>query len=660
MTITVNNLGRGVKPTRYALVKLIKASTAIDLHQPANAYFKHVDKLIETRGMISALTRLKQEYHVALNYYLDQPNPGYPYLATTSGFPRAIIALRYLKEKGPSGIQAGLTLLGYFRGLKSYADPNFDPITDQGVRPASYVMEQIANQCVESIDLTMLSQPTHLLRSKQGPNGQATTKSVLDLQALEEDPIVLDNLLGFLEESEEHSKYELEFKTSLETLLEVPRIKHPHVKHSKLSIKYENGGKSRIFAIVDYFTQCALEPLHNALAGILSNLKQDSTWNQDRGAAQVRDWTLEPILTPLYSFDLTAATDRFPICLQELILSKLTKSSEYGKRWAKLISERDFHYKKKTYRWSVGQPLGAYSSWPMFALSHHMVVRYAAQVSGAPLEYVLLGDDIVIRGEELGKSYLKVMSLLGVDINLSKSLTGKSGEFAKRVFTKGYEVSAVPMQLFKECTGNFQLLRTLQAHLNTRMVKGETAVSEQTIFNIFKRFYSPKMWEDVLILLTFPIKGSVLPDHASEINSEGVISWHNLESIPRNTFIKLYKETKWKHFINRYSNSVADRANQLIYLQSCELTGLSSDLLADHPATRSLERRENLQVQAFREIGYLQETWLEEDTNSLYLPPLNLPTLKGFIPSVKEKRIGEAKVIREAYNTIRSNLTLSV
>jgi hypothetical protein len=59
----------------------------------------------------------------------------------------------------------------------------------------------------------------------------------------------------------------------------------------------------------------------------------------------------------------------------------------------------------------------------------------------------LLGDDIVLFDEGVSKAYLETMSLLGVEINLSKSVCSPTGdviEFAKRTLLRGKDVSALP------------------------------------------------------------------------------------------------------------------------------------------------------------------------------------------------------------------------
>jgi len=64
------------------------------------------------------------------------------------------------------------------------------------------------------------------------------------------------------------------------------------------------------------------------------------------------------------------------------------------------------------------------------------------------MDYVVLGDDIAIFSPQVASEYLKLMSELGVGINLIKSVVSKDSlEFAKRFYCKGENVSPVS---FKE------------------------------------------------------------------------------------------------------------------------------------------------------------------------------------------------------------------
>jgi len=100
-------------------------------------------------------------------------------------------------------------------------------------------------------------------------------------------------------------------------------------EHSKLHLIFEKGDKCRVIAIVDYWTQQALCPLHDTIFGFLKPMSNDGTFDQDRIAALVKDWTANPS-SELSSLDLTAATDRLPIALQQIILDKLVDKPGFG------------------------------------------------------------------------------------------------------------------------------------------------------------------------------------------------------------------------------------------------------------------------------------------------------------------------------------------
>jgi len=108
------------------------------------------------------------------------------------------------------------------------------------------------------------------------------------------------------------------------TLLDVfERKKSNHLR--KLSVKADKEGKSRIFGILDYWSQQALYPLHKHIFKILESLESDYTFNQGDGVK-----SLSKMEGPYFSVDLSSATDRFPIALQEKVLSILT-TPDYAK-----------------------------------------------------------------------------------------------------------------------------------------------------------------------------------------------------------------------------------------------------------------------------------------------------------------------------------------
>lgn len=96
----------------------------------------------------------------------------------------------------------------------------------------------------------------------------------------------------------------------------------------------------------------------------------------------------------------------------------------------------------------------------MLDLTHHLIVQLAYRtVRGLSFEnlkvvwyenYEVLGDDIVLFDEDVAMAYLDIMSKLGVEINLSKSVIGanETFEFAKVTGHRGKVVSALPWKAF--------------------------------------------------------------------------------------------------------------------------------------------------------------------------------------------------------------------
>jgi hypothetical protein len=61
--------------------------------------------------------------------------------------------------------------------------------------------------------------------------------------------------------------------------------------------------------------------LHLYLFSILAKIKQDATFDQERGIQRVAKAISSKEDKSVYSFDLSAATDRLPLTIQVLILN---------------------------------------------------------------------------------------------------------------------------------------------------------------------------------------------------------------------------------------------------------------------------------------------------------------------------------------------------
>jgi hypothetical protein len=93
------------------------------------------------------------------------------------------------------------------------------------------------------------------------------------------------------------------------------------------------------------------------------------------------------------------------------------------------------------YHYSVGQPMGAYSSFAMLALTNHFLVYLAALQGGIKIPsnkgvYGILGDDIVIANKTIAANYsYNMQDILGVEVNPIKGFSGHLIEFAKMLIT---------------------------------------------------------------------------------------------------------------------------------------------------------------------------------------------------------------------------------
>jgi len=193
-------------------------------------------------------------------------------------------------------------------------------------------------------------------------------------------------------------------------------------------------GKTRIIGITDQWTQWLFRPLHDTIYSFLSALPEDGTNDQLK---PVKEMLIKKANQEFFSLDLSAATDRLPVKLQADILDALGLGGSY---W-KAILNRPYLYMNDDYHYVVGQPMGAYSSFAMLALTNHLIVHLAhLQVEGTPLlkdtgVYAVLGDDIVIAEHRLAIQYNKLMNgILGVVINPIKGFEGFLVEFAKNWF----------------------------------------------------------------------------------------------------------------------------------------------------------------------------------------------------------------------------------
>jgi hypothetical protein len=217
----------------------------------------------------------------------------------------------------------------------------------------------------------------------------------------------------------------------------------------------EPGYKLRYVANPHRVYQQALKPLGDHLFRTLEAMPLDSTYDQEAGVEYCRKQLSEGYRA--WSFDLSSATDNFPLSLQLSFLERIGVGDLWRDFFAEVshgdwdipygsiprLREKDVPfvrgatasgYTPQRMRWTIGQPLGLYPSFASFSLTHHALIRGLFHQCNLEPRYRVLGDDVVIFNDTVGPMYRDLMNDLGVPISAHKTIVSdKLCEFAGRV-----------------------------------------------------------------------------------------------------------------------------------------------------------------------------------------------------------------------------------
>ena len=259
----------------------------------------------------------------------------------------------------------------------------------------------------------------------------------------------------------------------------------------KLGFIQEKGGKLRVVANTFRFHQMALSPLGDWLFSVLKRLPWDCTFDQDRGRSYVKQELSSG--KKLFCYDLSNATDKFPLSVQVDLVKALINTMKSRERIAPsteidsdetavtidqveqslelfvLLARGEWESKPlvaldpslTTIRWTQGQPLGLYPSFALFALAHGNMVRDIERQCNTLDTFRIVGDDIVISDEKVALMYRAQMESWGCEISESKSvISDQIGEFAGKTITRKGVVETVKWSDFskKDPTGPMRVL----------------------------------------------------------------------------------------------------------------------------------------------------------------------------------------------------------
>jgi len=453
-----------------------------------------------TRGTVAGIAYVKAIRGNYLNYLSGNKVRIPGVRLTSSGLPVAFgPLLKYFSGSGPQAemLQFLNTILFSTRALKSSPQLDTSAITLPSKR--GYEFSDIGLYATDFWKAMGYFHKDHIPRplkfrrfhftTKSGPLGHALASWVDDLFSLPDQLAESIKTLGGWKMVEfMDAAFGLEdLVRGMSTQYKAPKSAWPL---RRLSFFADKEGKTRVIAIMDYFSQTVLKGLHSYLFRALKKIPQDMTFNQGAFKERIVDWPI------FYSVDLSSATDRFPIELISQVL-KGHLPATYVRAWEDVMVGYPFKVpgESNCINYSVGNPMGAYSSWASFTLAHHYIFFYISRLLGKDwktLRYTLLGDDVLIGDKEVGELYLQVITDLGVDVSLAKThISLTTLEFAKRWIHKGQEISPVPISALKQVGRKYYLLAAFLIELESKGFDFSGGI-QQVVQSFFSMIHSKR------------------------------------------------------------------------------------------------------------------------------------------------------------------------
>jgi hypothetical protein len=443
------------------------------------------EKLILNHGLIQATRMLVQTNHRCRHYAVGHPKVSYDLggiwtkVNKQSGIPTVLNTLnRFINEEPNIALYIPNTV---YSTVLSPDTRNIATIEDKFTGTLdSKNIEEFSEFCRYACPKLLPSKVDVNITIKGGPNGPSAISQIQDLVVTLQSSFgkwtfdqIINKIYGpnsWLEECfNKCSEYAVRSDVDL-SILKWPRGRAETMINAKLEFIPAPAGKTRIVYILNWWIQSVLLPLHDSLMKHFRIMKGDATWDQRRSVELIKLWSQRG--HKLYSFDLTAATDRWPSIHQQIV-AKAIFGDEIGDIWFYLMTRfapfSKYHGRHIFYE--IGQPMGAYTSWAMLNMSHHMTIRFLSRKYGLPCRYTVLGDDIVISGSELAQRYEQYMTeVLGVKINANKTIQHEEGkpssaEFARNLVRDGRIVGTISPNLLN------QILHRGETHMISELTR---------------------------------------------------------------------------------------------------------------------------------------------------------------------------------------------
>jgi len=523
---TVSRLWKGVSLHLKALIVLTngKLSSVPSRAKILHNLIVHINTMDRHHGSLTTVKWLKAN-HVALQKYLGDDKleslrglePDLPLPRLYNGLPAIINRLdrKRIQQGHTETIQFWLTSFSLYRVIKSEFISKLSSILGEytgdktfswelldfiDTAPRGNFFSRLKGYDQWRANVNLRSNNVTLIQSSSPSNSVSWHGLINDSVALR-DSEVFKYFMSYISLTKSSNLLRI-YRQALSLHGQIPseqiKTKKSLVNSlGQLAFKEEAAGKLRIFALVDIWTQSVLKPLHLGLFDLLKSIPNDGTFDQDASVQRSKEKAEKSQCA--YSFDLSSATDRLPIIFQSAILDRILPI-KVGNSWAGLLVMRDYFLPRgakkyglteKSVRYTVGQPMGALSSWAMLAITHHYLLQFCSfnknKTFGWYENYEILGDDLVIFDSDVAEEYLGLMKKIGLEINLSKSISSPKKpvfEFAKRTVVFGSNVSGLSVKQLISATSMGSRVANILYFANLGLIRTNTILSL-----LLSRFY---------------------------------------------------------------------------------------------------------------------------------------------------------------------------
>jgi hypothetical protein len=211
----------------------------------------------------------------------------------------------------------------------------------------------------------------------------------------------------------------------------------PLMFQGNLKVIGDSGGKSRLILIGFPPVQAKLRGLQQYLFRVLRATPTDCTYDQTAGHRFLVQKQLEG--KTLYSIDLKDCSWHLPFSLQAKLLD-LIGASELKQYFDLPVSNDGV-----LVRILKGQAMGLRPSFPLFSLTHNLVLIGLCKWLGISVldSFRVLGDDLIIANKTLLEHYLRFCVCYEIPLSTHKCLIGRAAEFAGKVFIYGVDVTPI-------------------------------------------------------------------------------------------------------------------------------------------------------------------------------------------------------------------------